>query len=228
MTSVSVDYDGGVARLAMLEGGKFNPDSLQAFDDALGQSIARDETEVLLITGEGKDFSQGLDLDHLMTVGDPEAAMDHVYNCMRMIGRLLSAPMPVVAAVNGHAFGLGAMITLAADYRAMREDRGYFCLPEADLGMTLTGRMNALVCNKLSGPVLRDALLCARRFTALEAQAAGIVDAAVPLGSLEQDAIALAAPMRGKQRQALGGLKRGMNSAILSAIEAETPEVPLQ
>lgn len=228
MTAVSLDHNAGVARLAMLGGGKFNPDSLGAFDDAVKESLAREGTEVLVITGEDKHFSQGLDLDYLMSVGDPDAAMAHVLNCMRMIGRLLGAPVPVVAAVNGHAFGLGAMITLAADYKAMRTDRGYFCLPEADLGMTLTGRMNALVCNKLSGQVLRDALLCARRFTALEAHSAGIIDAAVPLGSLEQDAIALAAPMRGKQRQALGGLKRGMNSAILSAIEAETPEVPLQ
>ncbi len=228
MISVALDFDAGVARLAMLDGGKFNADSLRAFDDALGEALDHEETEVLVITGEGKHFSQGLDLDYLMAVGDPDAAMAHVLNCMRMIGRLLSAPVPVVAAVNGHAFGLGAMITLAADYKAMREDRGYFCLPEADLGMTLTGRMNVLVCNKLSGSTLRDALLCARRFTAAEAQTAGIVDIAVPLDSLEQAAIALAGPMRGKQRQALAGLKRGMNSAILQAIESETPEVTLQ
>ena len=224
MSAVNLNLEDGVARVTMSGEGKFNPSSLSDFSAALDGALDSPLTEVILITGTDKNFSQGLDLDYLMSVGNPGEAMAFLRDCMHMVGRLLVAPVPVVAAINGHAFGLGAMITLASDYKVMREDRGYFCLPEADLGMTLTGRMNALVCNKLDGRVLRDVLLTGRRIGAADAVAMGIIDAAAPSEEIEALGIALAAPMRGKQRAALAGLKRGVNLPILAAIESEAPE----
>jgi enoyl-CoA hydratase/carnithine racemase len=224
MSAVNLTLNEGIARLAMAGEGKFNAGSLSDFNAALDSALDDDATQVLLITGSDKNFSQGLDLEYLMSIGDPEKAMAFVLDCMRMIGRLLVAPVPVVAAVNGHAFGLGAMMTLASDYKVMREDRGYFCLPEADLGMTLTWRMNALVCNKLSGNTLRDVLLAGKRVDAAEALAMGIIDGCSALEAIESKGVSLAAPMRGKQRAALAGLKRGMNWPILAAIESDAPE----
>lgn len=224
MSAVNLTREDGVARVMMSAEGKFNPASLSEFTAALDGALDSPHTEILLITGTGRNFSQGLDLDYLMSVGDPDEAMGFLRDCMRMIGRLLVAPVPVVAAVNGHAFGLGAMLTLASDYKVMREDRGYFCLPEADLGMTLTERMNALVCNKLHGSVLRDVLLTGRRIGAADALAMSIIDAKGPDQEIEQLGIALAGPMRGKQRSALAGLKRGINLPILAAIHSEAPE----
>jgi len=225
MTHVTVVSGENVSTLTMLADGKFNPASLAAFNEALDAILADDTAEVLVITGEEKNFSQGLDLEWLMTA--PDGAMEFVGDCMRMVGRLLTFPMPVVAAVNGHAFGLGAMITLAADYKVMREDRGYFCLPEVDLGMTLTERMNALVCNKLSGNVLRDILLTGKRATGPEAVEMGFVDATAPADQLVELAVVLAAPMRGKNRQSLSGLKRGANTAALAVIESDAPDVTI-
>lgn len=209
----------------MHDGGVFSPASLGAFNEALDTVLADEAADLLLITGQDKNFSQGLDLDYLMTA--PEGAIEFVANCLRMVGRLLTFPVPVVAVVNGHAFGLGAMITLASDYKVMREDRGYFCLPEIDLGATLTGRMNALVCGKLSGDVLRDVLLTGKRVAGPEAAQRGIVDRAVALPALPAAGLELASPMRGKNRQALAGLKRGINGAILAVIESDVPEVAI-
>jgi enoyl-CoA hydratase/carnithine racemase len=181
--------------------------------------------EVLLLTGEDKSFSQGLDLDFIMAHQDQ--AMQFVGDCMRAVSRLLTFPLPVVSVVNGHAFGLGAMITLASDYKVMRQDRGFFCLPEVDLNMTLTHRMNALVCGKLTGNVLRDVLLTGRRVTGPEAEQWGIVDRAAPLDELRGLALELAQPMCGKNRQALSGLKRGINSRILSIIEGDVADATI-
>lgn len=213
--------------LTMSGTGTFNADSLAAFNKALDSALAQEEAELLVLTGQDKSFSQGLDLDFVMSVGDPAKAMLFVHDCMKMVGRLLTFGLPVVAAVNGHAFGLGAMITLASDYKVMREDRGYFCLPEADLGMTLTHRMNAIVCGKLSGPMLRDVLLAGRRLTGPEALEAGIVDAVCSLDALQQTGIELSTPMRGKKRDALAGLKRGVNADILKVIEADDAEATI-
>lgn len=195
--------------------GKFNPDSLAAFCGALDQAEGDESIQGLLITGEGKTFAQGLDLDYL-TRENPDKAMAFVDQCMAAVGQLLVFPVPVVTAINGHAFGLGAMIVLASDYKVMREDRGYFCLPEIDLSMVLIPPMNALVTGKLSGNNLRDVLLAGQRFGGIEAHARGIVDQHCAMEDLNTTAMALAQPLLGKDRAALTGLKRGINAAILA------------
>jgi len=48
---------------------------------------------------------------------------------------MLMAPVPTIAAITGHAFGNGAILAAACDFRFMRSDRGFFCLPEIDLGI---------------------------------------------------------------------------------------------
>lgn len=222
MSSVALGAEGSVRIITMKDEGVFNPDTLAAFNAALDSVLGDEEVDLLIITGEGKHFSQGLDLEYLRAA--QEGVMDFIGDCLRMIGRLLTLPMPVVSAVNGHAFGLGAMITLASDYKVMREDRGYFCLPEIDLGATLTERMNALVCGKLSGNILRDVLLTGARIPGPVAAELGIIDRAVPLQELRPIALELAEPMRGKNRQALSGLKRGINVHILAIIESDAPE----
>jgi enoyl-CoA hydratase/carnithine racemase len=224
MASVEVAFANGVHTLTMTGTGVFNDVSLAAFNAALDGALHNNDAQVLLITGEDKNFSQGLDLDYLMSVNDPELAMAFTEHCLRMVGRLLTFPLPVASAVNGHAFGLGAMITLASDYKVMREDRGYFCLPEIDLGMTLTYRMNALVSGKLKGNVLRDVLLTGKKIAGPEAAHRGIVDAAAPADEVVDVVLELASPMRGKHRDALAGLKRGINGDILELIQSEAPD----
>ena len=225
MNSIKLESDGIVYTLTMTNGGAFNPDSLAEFNVALDKVLVDEGAGVLLITGEDKNFSQGLDLEYLQSA--PEGAMEFVRDCMLAVGRLLSYPLPVVSLVNGHAFGLGAMITLASDYKVMREDRGYFCLPEVDMGMTVTYRMNALVCGKLSGNTLRDVLLTGLRLSGREAEARGIVDRTAPVDSLRELGLELAQPMCGKSRQALSGLKRGINLDILSVIESDAPDATI-
>uniref|UniRef100_UPI0035676865 enoyl-CoA hydratase/isomerase family protein n=1 Tax=Litorivivens sp. TaxID=2020868 RepID=UPI0035676865 len=171
------------------------------------------------ITGRDKNFSQGLDLDYLGSA-EPEEAIAFVKACMHMIARLLQFPVPVVSAINGHAFGLGFMIAIASDYSVMRADKGFMCLPEIDLGMTLESGMNALVTGKLQGRLLRDALLTGKRFGGEEAKQAGVVDATTTIDQLLARAEELAQPMRGKDRRALAGLKADIHRPILNVIAA--------
>lgn len=216
--ALTLDCNDGKAVLTMAEEGKFNPETLAAFNGALDRVLDDDSITLLMITGREKSFSQGLDLDFL-TKAEPAEAIGFVKDCMHMVARLLQFPVPVVSAINGHAFGLGFMISLASDYSVMRADRGFMCLPEIDLGMTLEAGMNALVTGKLQGRVLRDALLTGKRFGGDEAAEAGIVDAATTIDQLLTRAEELAQPMRGKDRKTLAGLKADIHRPILSVIE---------
>lgn len=81
-----------------------------------------------------------------------------------MLVRVLMIDVFTVAAVNGHAFAGGAMLAAAHDHRIMREDRGYWCLPEADLGLPLTPTMYATLASHVPRPALADAALTGRRY----------------------------------------------------------------
>ena len=86
-------------------------------------------------------------------------------NCTsyRLFARLLAFPAYTVAALNGHTFAAGAMLALACDDRVMRTDRGYFCLPEADIGLPFTDGMAALILARLDHVAAREAMLTGRR-----------------------------------------------------------------
>jgi enoyl-CoA hydratase/carnithine racemase len=69
-----------------------------------------------------------------------------------LLARVAALPMVTVAAIQGHAFAAGAMLTLACDFRVMRADRGFWCLPEADIGLAFSAGMTALIQSRLAAP----------------------------------------------------------------------------
>ena len=101
----------------------------------------------MVTAGAGKFFSNGLGLDWLGT--GEEDMFGFLADVPGLWARILEAPFPTVAAVNGHAFAGGAMFALAFDQRVMREDRGFWCVNEVLLGMDLTPGMGALVQARL-------------------------------------------------------------------------------
>ena len=205
--------------LTMPDEGKFNAAHLSAFNDALDKVEADPQILGLIITGRGKNFSQGLDLDYLSGLS-AEGIADFVDQCMAMVGRLLSLPIPCCAAVNGHAFGLGAMLVLACDFKVMREDRGFFCLPEINLSMTLPASMNALLRSKLQGALLRDLLLGGVRIGGMEAAQRALVDRVCAETNLINESFVLMEPLVSKDRATFASLKRGINQDVLAIIEA--------
>ncbi len=205
--------------------GVFNPDTLASTHRFLDEVEADSSVECVYLTGEGKNFSQGLDLEYLMA--NLEVFPQFVIDTMRLAARLMTFPVPVVAIVNGHAFGLGAMLVLASDYAVMRSDRGFFCLPEIDIGMTLAVRMNALVTAKMNPKALRDTLLTGARIDAARALELNIIDG---IGSSEQlPALAesFSEPMRGKPRHLLAGLKYGANKPLVDLILSDIDDGPI-
>ena len=222
MPAVDLQNRGGIAVLQFAEDATFCDKVRNAFSDALDQ-VAEDESyRALLITGSGKNFNQGLNLEYLGSVSGEEA-IAHVQLCMAAVKKMLCMGLPVVSAVNGHAFGLGAMLVLASDYSVMREDRGYWCLPEVDLGMSLEAAMNSLVTDKLSAKALREGLYCGRRLGGADAQALGVVDEACALEDLEDRAVELSTAMQGKQRATLSRLKTDAQAGIIAGIDANQP-----
>ncbi len=195
---------------------RFNGDNLAGINRALDEVENSAGPAALVTTGEGKFFSNGLDLAWIMSQGPKGGAF--VADVVKLFARLVSFPVATVAAVNGHAFAGGAMLATAHDFRVMRSDRGYYCVPEIDLKMPLTPGMTALLVAKLPKITAHEAIVTGRRWTADEALKASIVDSVCPEGDLLKTAIAKVLPLASKDRRTMAALKKGMYKEALAVM----------
>jgi len=131
----------------------------------------------------------------------------------------MAFPMPTAAAINGHAFAAGAMLALAHDFRVMRSDRGFFCLPEVDINIPFAPGMTALIKSRLTPTVFRSLLLTGARIGGVEAREKGVVDEAVPADQVLPRAVATVAALANKSRQTYAAIKRGMYAQALDVLE---------
>ncbi|MGG7100046.1 enoyl-CoA hydratase-related protein [Rhodococcus sp. 24CO] len=199
---------------------RFSPDWLDSVDKLLDQAL-REGAHALITTATGKFYSNGLDLDWLGAHTDK--ANWYVQQVQSLFARMLTYPMPTVAAVNGHAFGAGAMLGVAHDYRVMRDDRGYYCFPEVDINIPFTEGMAALIQAKLSPASAVVAMTTGRRYGGSDALAAGLVDATASVEALTTKAIDIVAPIGPKNPGTLGAIKSTMFASVVTALHTERP-----
>ncbi len=186
-------------------------------DDALTAVEADRNATALVTTASGKHFSNGYDLEFLGSLAMDELKV-FIDASSAVLARILVFPIPTVAALNGHAFGIGALTALAHDQRVQSTERGWFCLPEVDLQMRFNPFQLALVAGKLSRPTAQEAVLSGGRYDAAASLAAGIVDAVSGPDDLVSTATELAAPRAGKQRDIVATLKGDLYAAILAKL----------
>src|SRR5438270_3841154 len=153
----TLDRDGDVFVLDIGDTeNRFHPDWLAAVHAALDEVERAEGAHALVTTASGKFFSNGLDLDWLSAHGDQ--ALDYVISVQSVLARVLGLPVITVAALQGHTFAAGAMFSLAHDFRVMRADRGYWCLPEVDINIPFVPGMSALIQARLTPRVAHEAM----------------------------------------------------------------------
>ena len=198
---------------------RFSPDWLTDVNGFLDR-IESGEAKALVTTGSGKFYSNGLDLDWLAAHGDQhEWYVDQV---QRLLARVLVAPVPTVAAVNGHAFGAGSMLGIAHDFRVMRADRGYYCFPEVDIHIPFTPGMAALIQAKLTPAAALEAMTTGRRYGGPAAEAIGLVTATAPEDKVTATAMDLVAGLKGKDPGTLKAIKSTMFSGVIAALHGKS------
>jgi enoyl-CoA hydratase/carnithine racemase len=214
---ISVTQQGSVAVVTWNEGeNRINLDSLGRINVILDELETIDGPLSVVLTGVGKFFSNGLDLERFGAVPDEFAATLHELE--RTIGRLLVFPAYCVAAVNGHAFAGGALISCAFDYRIMREDRGFWCMNEAEIGLALDERLWSILTNRLPKATAVVAATTARRFPAPDALRMGIIEEMASEDELLTRAIDVAERMSSLDRTTLArhkALAHGAEAALL-------------
>jgi enoyl-CoA hydratase/carnithine racemase len=213
---MNLGYDGKIAVLELGDDeNRFSPDFLDEFEARL-DDVVGGGAQGLVTTAGGKFYTNGLDLDWLMAHGDQ--TQWYVNRVQGLLARVLTLPVPTAAALPGHAFGAGAMLALAQDFRAMRADRGFFCFPEVDIRIPFTPGMAALIQAKLTPQAAVASMTTGRRFGGTDAEAIGIVDATAPEGAVTAAAVEMLKPLDGKDRGTLGAIKNTMFGHVVAAL----------
>lgn len=202
------------------------PDELNAVDQELHRGFAtvwrelaadRDARAVVL-TGAGRAFSAGGDLDWISSfLDDPVARDESLREGAEIIDELLRFPLPVVAAVNGPAVGLGCSIALLCDVVLISES-AYLCDPHVSVGL-VAGDGGAAFWPLLA-PILRvrEHLFTGDRIPAATAVEVGLASRTCPAEELLPEAIGLAQRMAAQPAAALQGTKRIVNMALAQAL----------
>ncbi|RSM50460.1 enoyl-CoA hydratase [Actinoplanes sp. ATCC 53533] len=197
---------------------RFHPDWIAAVNGALDE-VEKAGSGALVTTATGKFYSNGLDLEWLLAHGDQYQA--YVVSVHELLARMLALPVITVAALQGHTFAAGAMFSLAHDFRVMRADRGYWCLPEAAIDIPFTAGMSALIQARLTPQAAHEAMTTARRYPGADALAAAIVDRAVGEDAVRATAMEIAQSQVSTAGTTLGTIKARMYASVLDTLRSD-------
>ncbi len=214
---IDLRRDGDVHILALDDGeNRFSHALLDELDKTLDELEKAEGPRALVTVGTGKFYSNGLDLEWLSAnMADSAPYLSRVHG---LFARFLRLQMPTVAAMNGHTFAAGAMLALSHDHRVMRADRGYFCLPEVDLGLPFTPGMNALLQARLPTITAHEAMVTGRRYGGEDAHTAGIVHQTAPEEEVLPTAITVAAALAPKAGRTIAKIRKDMYAAVLDVL----------
>ncbi|PTR24052.1 enoyl-CoA hydratase/carnithine racemase [Rhodococcus sp. OK519] len=170
----------------------------------------------ILITGIGTSFCTGADLAAAaVNPADPSVVMDVANEVIRAI---VEVPLPVVAAVNGPAAGVGVSIALAADLTYAAES-AYFLLAFVSIGLMPDGGSSVLVSSSIGRAKAAELALLGERLPAAEADRLGLVSRTLPDGDLLDHSRSVASRLAAGPRRALELTKRALAAGTLAALD---------
>ncbi|HEX5944960.1 MAG TPA: enoyl-CoA hydratase/isomerase family protein [Acidimicrobiales bacterium] len=218
---LTVEADGPVRTVVLNR-----PDQLNAIDRALHHALAQvwrrlaadAEARVVVVTGAGTAFSAGGDLDWITSfLDDPAARDESLREGAEIIDEMLRFPLPVIAAVNGPAVGLGCSIAVLSDIALIAEG-AYLADPHVAVGL-VAGDGGAALWPLLT-PIMRtrEYLFTGDRIPAEVAVEVGLASRCVPADELLPEAQRLAVRLAALPPGALQGTKRIVNMHLSGAL----------
>jgi enoyl-CoA hydratase len=195
-----------------------NPGLHWALANVWRQLQADTEARAVIVTGAGRAFSAGGDLDWITSfLDDPVARDESLREGAQIIEEMLRFPLPVIAAVNGAAVGLGCSVAVLSDIVLM-SDRASLTDPHVSVGL-VAGDGGAAFWPLLT-PILRsrEYLYTGDRIPAATAVELGLASRVVPAAGLLDEAAKLARRLAAQPAQALRDTKLVANMYLSQAL----------
>jgi methylglutaconyl-CoA hydratase len=221
--TIQLAYDAGIATITLNRPEKRNAISFELIDDLLRalHEVAKSNAIVLIVTGAGKAFCSGLDLDNLKALlgRSPEENLKDSRTMVQLFRTLYEFPKVTIAAVNGAAIAGGTGLALLCDFT--------LAVPEAKFGYTevrigfVPAIVSTFLLRQIGEKQARDLLLTGRLFGAEEAARMGLVSEIVSPDDLIARAHALAALLTESSPSSLRATKQLLTDHARAELDAQ-------
>ncbi len=229
-STLLLDIPGKIAQITLNRPEKRNAISTQMIADLQSalDAIEKSHARVAILTGAGKAFCAGMDLEMLSAIAkqSPAENQEDSRRIAKMLRRIWSFPRPLIAAVNGAAYAGGCGIATLCDFT--------LAVPEAKFGYTevkigfLPAIVSVFLTRQIGDKRSRDLLLTGRIIDAAEAKEYGLVTEVVPADRLMDAAQELADTLIAASPSSLARAKRLLVSAVASSVDADLERAILE
>src|SRR5215468_6117509 len=221
--TLQLEYNSGVATITLNRPDKRNAISYELIQDLLAAfaEVQKSSALVLILTGAGKAFCSGMDLENLKALigRTPEQSLEDSKIMAHLFRTLYDFPKPTIAAVNGAAVAGGTGLATLCDFT--------LAVPEAKFGYTevrigfVPAIVSTFLLRQVGEKIARDLLLTGRLFDAEEARRIGLVNEIVSADQLLNRANQLAAQLMENSPASLLYTKRLLSTAARVEIDAQ-------
>ncbi|MEP5939198.1 MAG: enoyl-CoA hydratase-related protein [Erythrobacter sp.] len=220
--TIRVENDGPLKIITLNRPDRLNAMAPQMADE-LGEAFYDlGDARAVLITGEGKGFCSGADLaargeaNALTSKGGSHKALQNHYN--PAISQVLRATVPVIAAVNGPAAGVGCSLALAADF-TVASKKAYFLQAFVNIGLVPDGGSTWLLTRAIGRARATRMMMLGEKIGAEQAEEWGLIYKAVEADDLMTEARALAEKLANGPTQAIKMMKNNINLALDGTVQ---------
>jgi methylglutaconyl-CoA hydratase len=221
--TVQLAYDSRVATITLNRPDKRNAISFELIDDLLRalEEVEKSDAQVLILTGAGKAFSAGMDLDNLKTLigRSPEQNLQDSATMVRLFRTLYEFPKVTIAAVNGAAIAGGTGLALLCDFT--------LAVPEAKFGYTevrigfVPAIVSTFLLRQIGEKQARDLLLTGRIIGAEEAARMVLINEIIAPESLMTRARELAALLMENSPASLRATKKLLSDHARAELDTQ-------
>jgi len=187
-------------------------------DKSIRSLSADEEIRAVVITGNGRCFSAGLDLK-TVPFYSPAEQRRMVEELNRIVALLYALPLPTVAAINGHAIAGGFILAISCDYRIGPSLPCRIGITESRVGIPFPVCAMEVLCAELAPAVARRMTLMGRNTDPEEALSYGVLDELQPAEAVLARAMEVAGDLTDIPSQAYGTIKHQLRGQAITRIE---------
>jgi methylglutaconyl-CoA hydratase len=229
-STLTLEFNGEIANITLNRPDKRNAINTQMIADlqASLDTIEKSHSRVVIVSGAGKAFSAGMDLEMLaaITKQSPAENQEDARRIAKMLRRIWSFPRPMIAAVNGPAYAGGCAVATLCDFTLATPD-AKFGYTEVKIGF-LPAIVSVFLTRQIGDKRSRDLLLTGRLITAAEAKEFGMVTEVVANEQLMDRALALANDLIAASPSSLTRAKHLLTSAAAPGVDHDLERAILE